>query len=250
MRLGRACLGGAVLCALAVMLGANVAQAQRDERPPSISTEGRGTVTVQPDAVRVHFGVMTQAKQLPDARQQNAETARAVLEALKNLGLPNLATKSAGTHVMIVWPDDRDIERQLPNALGYRITNEFTARVTSESPDELGAAATKIVDAAIGAGANILGGVDFFKQDLTEAYREALSKGAAAARANAEALAEGLGVRLIAVKQVSGSPRYSVTTYNQMGQRRMDDVEASTPFVAGEMLISCDVNLTAEFVGR
>jgi uncharacterized protein YggE len=227
-----------------------VAGAQGEQRPPSISTEGRGTVTVQPDAVRVHFGVMTQAKQLPDAREQNAQIARAVLESLKDLGLPNVATKSAGTEVTIVWPDDREVERQLPNALGYRITNEFTARVTSDSPDELGAAATQIVDAAIGAGANILGSVEFFKQDLTEAHRQALSKAAAAARANAEALAEGLGVRLLEVIQVSGSPRYSVTMYNQMGQRQMDDMETSTPFVAGEVVISCDVSLTAEFVGR
>ena len=250
MRVGGACLSGAIACLCAVVLGATVGWAEGEKQPPTISTEGRGTVVVQPDAVRVYLGVMTQAKQLPDARQQNAEVARAAMDGLTQLGVPTLAIKSTGARVTIVWPDDREIERQLPNVLGFRVTHEFTARVTSDSPDELGTAAAKIVDTAIGAGANILGAVDFYKQDLTAAYREALSKGAAAARENAEALAEGLGVRLTGVTRVSGSPTYTTVTYNQMGQRQIDEAPTSTPLVPGEMVISCEVSLTAEFFGQ
>ena len=119
--------------------------------------------------------------------------------------------------------------------------------MTSGSPDELGTAAAKIVDTAIDAGANTLGDVTFFKQDLSAAYQEALAKGAAVARANAEALAQGLGVKLTGVRQVSGSPRYRDVTYNQMGQPQYDEPPTSTPLVAGEIVISCQVSLTAEF---
>jgi uncharacterized protein len=65
----------------------------------------------------------------------------------------------------------------------------------------------RVVDAAVGAGANRVTGISFELSDPRTAYHEALRLAVARARAEAEVLADALGEPLGAVMQVStGGP--------------------------------------------
>ena len=55
--------------------------------PPSVTANGEAVITVEPDQAEIDIGVVTQAKNAPDAGRENAEKlARIISEVKKILG--------------------------------------------------------------------------------------------------------------------------------------------------------------------
>jgi len=212
----------------------------------TIQTSGEGTVRIRPDHARVFFGVQTFAPTVKQARSQNATLVKQVTTALTALKIPDMKMKSTDLTVELVQVDG---DGRTPKVVGYRVTNTFTALVNSDQPDKLGGLASRVLDAALENGANIVQRVAFFKQDDNAAKRQALTKAVQDARENAEAMAEGARRSITDVVTIVGQPEYGLGRSQMMMNSVQSDVGggANTSLMAGEQEVTCSVTITCTY---
>src|SRR5207248_1247189 len=130
-----------------------------------------------PDEATVTAGVHTQAGSAADALAQNAKLMNAVVVALKNAGGDELQTQQVS-----LYPQQNDQGQ----VTAYTADNTVSAKTKIAS-------AGALIDAAVGAGANTVGGPTLDVAGRDGLYRDALKKAVADARAKAQALAEAGG---------------------------------------------------------
>jgi uncharacterized protein YggE len=220
-------LAAAVL-AVAAFAGIGRPEAARGEvaTPDTVTTLGHGVITVAPDQATVTAGVHTQAASASAALAANAKLMNAVLAALKAAGGDKLQTQQVS-----LYPQT-DPQGQVT---GYVADNSVSA---STKIADTGA----LIDAAVGAGANTVGGPTLSVSDRDARYRDALGKALADARLKAEALAKagGFGVGPISsVTEQSGggpTPMFQAAT----GSAKAD----STPIEPGTQDVTADVSVT------
>jgi uncharacterized protein len=246
-------LGGMTICCLLLVVVWLRAQARpvttdsdkKDKR--TISTAGSATIKVKPDSARLFFSVQTIAKAVKSAREENSAKAKTVLDALKALQIPDLKMKTANVNVELLQSSRSPT--QLPEILGYHVTNSFTVLVQDSDSVKLSAEASRILDTVLENGANQIQQIVFFKQNEAATRREALSKAVVEALANARALAAGGGMELKDTITIDGQPEYyygqammvqSNTTFAAVGG-------GETPVVAGDLEITCRVNITCTY---
>jgi uncharacterized protein YggE len=198
-------LGRAVL-ALVVALGVGMAPAGGaapaaahpldQERPlaNTITVAGEGEATAPPDVAYVTVGVQTQASTAAAATAENSRLMAAVLDALRGRGITSADLQTSGLTVSPQYAQGRDATRQ--EIVGYQALNNVTVTV-----NEVGRAG-ELLDAALAAGANRIGGLRFGIRDTSTLRRQALGEAAQSARARAEALAASLGLRVVGVSSV------------------------------------------------
>ncbi len=212
----------------------------------TISAAGSATVLVKPDSARVFFSVQTIGKTLKTARQENDTKTRAVLSALKELQIADLRSKTANVHVDIV--ESPRGEGVLPDILGYRVTNSFTVLVQDTDSAKLSTNASRILDTALENGANNVQQIVFFRKDEAAVRRQALSKAVEDALANAKALAVGAHVDVKDTIVIEGqSDNYYVQQQLNVPIRPSSFAGAETPVVAGDLEITCRVNITCTY---
>lgn len=213
----------------------------------TLSTSGTGSIRVKPDSARVFFRVETIAPDIKSARDENAKKVKRVQNALGLLKIGDLKMKSDNVQVTIV--QDTHSPHVLPKILGYRITHSFTALVTNEDPAKLSAEASQVVDTALDAGANAIEQVVIFKREMTDVRREALTKAVEDAMANARALAAGAKKTIQEPITINGEPRFYAPPQNFRVQNAafQGGDEGPTPLVAGELEVTCTVNVTCRY---
>jgi uncharacterized protein YggE len=253
-------LGAAVIVAGALLWrglpfpGHAQAQAVREEVKEdkrTLSTAGTGVIRIKPDSARVFFRVETIAPDIKSARDENAKKVKRVQNGLGALKIDGLKMKSDNVSVTLVY--DSHTPHLLPKILGYKVTHSFTALITNEDPVKLSEGASKMVDASLEAGANAIEQVVFFRRQTNELRREALTKAVEDAMANARALAAGAKKMIIEPITIAGEPRYHFPATNQRFQNAINfDMpgggdEGPTPLVAGELEITCTVNVTCRY---
>lgn len=173
----------ATMCGIAAV-PAGVAHAQTatmmSAMPATLVTSGQGESKVNPDRVSVMINVLTHAPTASAAGADNAQRTRAVLNALEKLGLTKdqLSTEGYSVNPEMVYGNGVP-----PRVTGYSVTN--TVKAESRQTSQAGA----IIDAALGAGANMINGLSFYASNIDVARREAISAAVANARADAEAMA-------------------------------------------------------------
>lgn len=178
---------------VAVVLLAAPAAAQTTEpdlQRRTLTVTGHGEVDVPPDQVLVSFAVETTGARAAAAVADNAKRAEAVLKVLQ--GLIGSGDRVVTTRYS-VEPRYEPAPRggtELPRIVGYVARNEV--QVESRAIDRVG----ELIDAATTAGANRVANLHFALADRGAAVRAALGRAAADARAQAEAIATGLGIRL------------------------------------------------------
>ena len=156
--------------------------------PPSLVTSGQAEEKVNPDRVSVLVNVQTRAATAAAAAADNARRTRAVLDALAALGL---SKDQLSTEGYTAYPEmNYDRPGNTPKVVGYVVTN--SVRAESKRVDQAG----QIIDAALGAGANMINGLSFYASSIEEARRKAIGAAVASARADAEAMAQAAGGRL------------------------------------------------------
>ena len=79
-----------LLCSFAV----GPAAAQDDDRS-TVTVEGKGSVTAQPDRAVVRFGVTTRAETARQARSENATAAKSAMNAVRTLDVPEEKMRTA-----------------------------------------------------------------------------------------------------------------------------------------------------------
>lgn len=236
----------AVLCTAATLSLPAFARAQGSQMflapsVPTIVTAGQGEAKVTPDRASVMVNVQTRAATAAAAGSLNAQRSRAVLDALAKLGLPKDQLSTEGYNV---YPETRyDSSGGSPRVTGYVVTN--TVRAETHRPEQAGA----IVDAALGAGANLINSLAFYASSIDIPRREAIATAVGNARADAEAMAKAAGGSLGALLELStqGPTAPPRPMYDLSARAKMAQAEP-TPINPGEQTVSVYVNARWQFV--
>jgi uncharacterized protein YggE len=180
---------GALLAALAA---AGILTAGASAMPSrSITVNGTGIITTVPNQVAFSFGVSTTGRTAQEALSANARLMSRVIAALGRLGLHGAALQTAE---ISLTPNTNQAGTTVVN---YGASNSVTATTADI------ARAGAIVDAAVGAGANLVSGPSLTLSDQLLLDRRALAAAIADARARAQTVAAAAGVRLGAVQTVT-----------------------------------------------
>ena len=253
-------LAGAVVCAL--VIGAywwgqsqNQAQAgakdKKDADKRLLTTNGTATIRVKPDSARIFFTVETYAPQIREARTDNAQKTRKILDSIKALKIANLKTKSDNVNVDLIRSQERT-QTTLPKLLGYHITNSFTVLIVNEDSAKLGEFAAQILDAALENGATGVSRIMFFKKDEQDLRRKALTAAVENAMTNARALARGADEKILEPVNINDEPRYFYRGDGLSNSFNVQDLNVGgagggTPVVPGALEITCTVNVTCKY---
>ena len=193
-----------------------------------VTASGHGTVTVVPDQALVSAGVVTHAPTAAAALAQNAREMQRVIAALKGAGGSNVQTEQVSLYPQT---DDRD------NVTGYTAQNSVSAKTAV-------AKAGALIDAAVAAGANTVGGPTLSTSDRDALYRSALEQAVADARAKAGALAHAGGFAVgpvFSVDENGAAPQPMWAAATPVAAKA-----DSTPVEPGTQDVTADVTVSFE----
>ena len=208
---------------------------------PVLASSGQGEAKVTPDRASVMLNVQTRGTTAAVAVSENATRTRAVLDAVGKLGL---SRDQLSTEGYTVYPElQYDKAGGSPKVSGYVVTN--TVRAETKRPEQAGA----IVDAALGAGANIVNSLSFYASSIDEARRQAVAAAVTNARADAEAMARAAGGTLGALLELStGGPTVPPRPMYEMAVRAKSAMQAeSTPVNPGQQTVTVFVTAKWRF---
>ncbi|BDC47926.1 hypothetical protein F183_A02420 [Bryobacterales bacterium F-183] len=223
-----------LLCSLSLTL----LQGQAiNSRMPYLRATGEGSVTAQPDQARLTFGVTTQAITAADASQKNADLSTKVQAELKKMLGSNGKMRTNGFNLS---PNYRQTPQgQNPTISGYNANN--SVEVTVDDIKLVG----KLIDTGIKAGANNVHSIDFALKDPAPLRAEALKEASRRARAQADAIAQGLGGR--AGRVLSASDSGAIVPNPPMPMARMVAMSA-IPVESGTLEVRATITVEVEFI--
>ena len=221
-------LAGLLLVASAIAGVAQPRFGRSATTPPAaktITVTGSGSVTTVPDRATFGFTIETRAKTATAALAQNSTDATAVIAALKAAGVTSANIQTSQVSLMPQSSQDGT------TIVGYIASNSVTVKTGLGS-------AGKIVDAAVGAGANGVSGPNLDVSDQSTLYRDALHKAVDDAKLKAQSLADAAGLSLggtVAISEGGSSSPIPMTD-------KMSAVGA--PIEAGTQEIQASVTVT------
>jgi uncharacterized protein len=223
-----------LLAAATAALWAGVLPAQHAGPPPSIRVAATGEVRAAPDQAMVDFAVETLAPSAQQAAAENARRMEAVIAALVRAGVPRARIE---TRDYSVFPDYEHRDGAEPRIRGYRVSN--TVQATLHEVGRVGAT----IDAALAAGANRVHGVRFGVRNPEALRQQAIADALRRARADADAMAAALGVRLGPVQDAATAeaPTYGPGPMPMMRLEMAD--AATTPVAPAEQVIRASVSV-------
>ena len=206
-------------------------------RTPFIRASGEGIVSIKPDLARVTMGVTTQAVTAEEATQRNAEIVTNVLAEVRKAIGQSGEIRTLGFNVSPVY------RQPAPGAasviVGYSVTN--SVEVTMGDVNGTG----RILDIGVKAGASTVGGVRFLLKDSQPTRAQALRLATQQARAQAEAIAQGLGARTGRVFAATDSTSSAI---NSIRDSVGAGFAATTPIESGNLEVRVTVTIEVEIV--
>jgi hypothetical protein len=230
-----------VLLVLPLLASVSTALAQNQVEPSNrqtIRVTGEATIQAKPDQAQIDVGVVTQAATAQAAATENATKVDAVLSDLrKALGsAADIKTSSYSLSPNYRYPR----EGGTPSITGYTASN--IVQVTTRDLRQVG----KIIDLATQSGANTIHSIRFSLKDEQAAHIEALREATMKARAQAEAIASALNLRISRVLHVEEGatmiPRPIFTA--EMAAARA--ASAPTPIESGTLDVRATVTMLVE----
>jgi uncharacterized protein YggE len=201
-----------------------------------IEVTGTGSVRVSPDRARVTFAMETRAEAADAAADANAEAMDRVVQALRAAGFPGLDLGTFGYALRPEYALEQD--QRTRRIVAYTVLNNIGA--TIEDVEAVG----RLIDTAIRAGANRVGGISFYREDTSTARREALAEAVRTARSEAEVIASALGRVLGAPLEVrGGAERPSPRTFQGEAVAAMGVAAraADTPIEESDQVVTANV---------
>lgn len=218
---------------------ASAQQTERRPRVPSVTASGEAVITAEPDQAQIDIGVVTQARNAPDAAKENAEKlARVMSEVKKFLGKGDeIKTASYSLN-----PNYRYPQGGKPEIVGYTATNVL--HIKTGALENVG----RLIDTAMQSGANTIQRLLFTLKDEQSAQLQALRLASIKAKAKAEEMANAVGLKIVKVLSITEGERGVRPIV--MPQPRVAQMEAAaaapTPVEAGTIEVRSSVSLTAE----
>jgi uncharacterized protein YggE len=221
----------AVLLAMAAFAGVGLpdrAQSAEAETQNGITVSGSGTVRTVPDRAEFSFGVQSRGRTAREALNANAIEMRRVIDALRDAGVAAADIQTTQVTLSPVTSSDGE------SITGYMAVNTVSAQIRDFD------ASGRVIDAAVGAGANQVYGPSLSRSDRTELYRQALRSAYTDARAKAQALAAASGLSvgraLVIQESLAGGPIPLAETARS--------ADAQTPVEPGTQAIEAIVTVT------
>ncbi|MGE0082571.1 MAG: SIMPL domain-containing protein [Thiohalomonadaceae bacterium] len=225
--------GYARLALLTGMLLAGATALAQQAEVSRISVSGRGEVTALPDSARLSFAAVARHENAAEAQAQVNRVMTRAMDAVRKLGVDPEALSTTGISLSPVYPDPRTEAGRQGRIVAYHASNQLEVRLDGT------ALLGKVIDAAVGAGANAVEGVTLTLSDDSQERQEALRRAVIDARAKAEAIAAAMGVRLDSVEQVA---EQGVGVYTPTLARAMV-AEAATPVATGQVRVEANVHV-------
>jgi uncharacterized protein len=233
--------GFIALLAILMLLPSSVLaqQNERRSRVQSVTASGEAVITVEPDQAQIDIGVVTQAKNAPEATKENAEKLTRVMNEVKKLLGKGDEIKTANYSLN---PNYRYPQGGKPEIVGYTATNVL--HIQTSGLENVG----KLIDAAMQSGANTIQRLVFTLKDEHSAQLQALRVASTKAKAKAEEMANALGLKIIKILSVTEGERgVRPIVMPQQRVTQMDVAAAApTPVEAGTIEVRSSVILTAE----
>jgi uncharacterized protein YggE len=193
----------------------------------TITVTGNGTIDATPDRASFDFGVTTNASTAAQALSRNAAQARRIVDALRKAGIDS---SDIQTTQVSLWPQTTNDGTRIT---GYQASN--SVHVTAG----LGKSGA-LVDAAVRAGANNVGGPSLDTADKSSLYNDALKQALGDARGKAQAIAAGAGLTLGSlVKVQEGGNAMPVPLFAEA-----KPAASGVPIEAGTQQIQASVTVT------
>ncbi|HLJ58312.1 MAG TPA: SIMPL domain-containing protein [bacterium] len=194
-----------------------------------IVVTGEGSVDATPDQATVTVGVQTVRRTAQDAQNANNAAMTQVIHQVTALGIPKDRIRTSGVELA----PQRAPGPGTGPITGYAATNRVTVTV-----DDLGLTG-RVIDAAVGAGANEVEGLSFGLRDASSERTRALQLAVQNAQAMATTLATAAGVgpiHLVRIEQVGQTvaPRFAAA-------------EVSTPVLPGTVSVAASVRAVYAF---
>lgn len=211
--------------------------ARSQETPAFIEVSGSASVSVPADQAQVAFAMETRAESAAEAASANAAAMDRVLAALRTGDLPGLELETFGYAVTPQYATD---QQRVRTVVAYTALNNVRATVTDV--DAVG----RVIDLALGAGANRIASLAFSASNTDDARAQAMSEAVRNARAEAVVMAEALGYRLGAPLEVRGGSQRPGPIPMAFSAEAARAVQAApTPIEAGDQTV--DANVTIRF---
>jgi uncharacterized protein YggE len=227
----------ALVIAAMPMTFALSASAQSPPATRTIEVDGNGEARTSPDTANLSVAIETSGKTAEEAANRNASLAEKVTAALKSK-LGDKGKISTGGYSLNPQYDQRP-GHENPTIIGYTAQNSIV--VETGAIDLVGA----LIDSAISAGANRVDYLNFTVKNDIKPRTEAIAIATRDARAQADALASALGVKLGKVIKATTLAEARPIFANKMPMA-MAATRASTPVEPGEVTVSATVSLTFE----
>ena len=237
-RFGRiaAALTGAGCIAMGILLAAPAFAADPDKPPVDdlLTVTGTADVKTTPDTANLRLGVAIQLDTAGKASSENAAIMSRVLAAIRQQGIPDADIQTSSLDLEAVYQYTNNAQ----NLVGFKATN--TVSVDVHDLTKVG----PLLDAALGAGANQVEGISFYKKDDAANRDDALAKAAILAQDKARTLARALGITLGPVASVSEGVESRPVPMPLMGRMMAPmQAEAATPVQAGSVTVTASVTL-------
>lgn len=202
-----------------------------------LTVSGHGEDTERPDIAKVSLGVESQTNTAESAQDAVNGVMQQVLTKIKAVGIPDNEIQTAGVNLSPVYSTPQPgQENQPPHIAAYRASNQIRVRTTHLKL--VGA----VIDAGLKAGANRLEGIEFGLANDLHSRTEVLKQAAHEAQAKGQALADALGLKLVAVKKVNES---AVNLQPPRPLMAMWAEVAATPVQPGKVKV--DASISVEF---
>jgi hypothetical protein len=249
------CPPDAVICEQQIDDGSTAAVGDNNGSA-TISTSGSASTKVEPDKVSVTIGVETNGTTAEEAASKNANVTDNVLAALVELGIPEEQISTSNYNVYptysqksaIAEPTDVCIMIYPPppecqpgqEITGYVASSSLTVILDVDGTIEGG----QVIDTAIDAGANTVGGVYFFiSTERQEDIRDGLIGDAIEnARHRADVAATAVGLEVSGVKSVNLNDVYFPYFSSGFDESLRDG--AATKLLPGEQEVTMTVSVT------
>ena len=173
---------------------------------PYVQATGEATISARPDQAVVEIGVVSQASNANAASAQNAKQTDAVLGELNSLLGHNKKVRTTSYSVRPSFQYSKPSAS--PIISGYTATN-----VVEVTLDDLGQV-SKVTDTATQSGANVVQKLHYRLKNPNAVRAQALREAAEQAKVSAEAMAAGLGqkvIRVLSIEEVAPEEGYAMS---------------------------------------
>jgi uncharacterized protein YggE len=219
--------------AIAFISSAPLIAQQASSEKSSITATGQATVSAKPDQATIDIGVVTQGPSASAAGTLNAKQTEAVLAAVRKVLKPSDQLKTAAYSLSPNYQNPKP--GSAPTISGYTAAN--VVEVVLDDLTQVGS----VIDTALQAGANNIQSLQFGLKNSQAVRAQALREASTQARANAEAIAGGLGVRVVRI--LTAEERISEPVLYRAGAISR---AAATPVEAGTVDVSATITLKVE----